>query len=53
MIIFWWVKKIPGPGCSKLGYDDPGLVRNLNSDLKAKKVNSVNSFCQQVGCSSK
>ena len=25
----------PGPGCSKLGYDNPGLVRNLNSDMKA------------------
>ena len=30
-----------GPGCSKLGYDNPGLVRNLNSDMKAWKVNSV------------
>ena len=27
--------KSPGPSCSKLGYDDPGLVRDLNSDLKA------------------
>ena len=27
----------PGPGCSKLGQDNPGLVRNLNSDLKVKK----------------
>ena len=24
----------PGPGCSKLGLDKPGLVRNLNSYLK-------------------
>ena len=26
---------IPGPSCSKLGLDNPGLVRDLNSDLKA------------------
>ena len=25
---------MPGPSCSKLGLDNPGLVRNLNSDLK-------------------
>ena len=25
---------MPGPRCSKLGLDNPGLVRNLNSDLK-------------------
>ena len=25
----------PGPGFSKLGKDNPGLVQNLNSDLKA------------------
>ena len=24
----------PGPSCSKLGQDNPGLVRDLNSDLK-------------------
>ena len=24
-----------GPSCSKLGEDNPGLMRNLNSDLKA------------------
>ena len=24
----------PGPSCSKLGSDNPGLVRDLNSDLK-------------------
>ena len=29
------------PGCSKLGYDNPGLVRNLNSDMKAEKGESV------------
>ena len=28
----------PGPSCSKLGYDNPGLVRDLNSDLKALKA---------------
>ena len=26
---------VPGPGCSKLGSDNPGLVLDLNSDLKA------------------
>ena len=31
-----------GPGCLKPGYtDNPGLVRNLNSDMKASKANSV------------
>ena len=25
----------PWPSCSKLGWDNPGLVRNLNSDMKA------------------
>ena len=24
-----------GPGCSKLGLDNAGLVRNLNSDMQA------------------
>ena len=26
---------IPGPSSSKPGWDNPGLVRDLNSDLKA------------------
>ena len=30
---------------SKLGLDNPGLVRNLNSDIKASKANLVISFC--------
>ena len=25
----------PGPGCSKPGKHNPGLVQNLNSDMKA------------------
>ena len=25
----------PGPGCSKLGWGNPGLVQNLNWDMKA------------------
>ena len=41
--ISFWVATIfvPGPGCSKLGEDNPGLVRNLNSGMKAEIVNSV------------
>ena len=30
-----------GQGCSKLGQDNPGLVRNLTSDMRAYKANSV------------
>ena len=29
------VSRRSGPSCSKLGLDNPGLVRDLNSDLKA------------------
>ena len=29
------------PDCSKLGLDYPGLMWNLNTDLKALKENSV------------
>ena len=29
------VSLYPGSGCSKLDEDNPGLVRNLNSDSKA------------------
>ena len=29
------------PSCSKLGLDNPGLVRIWNSDLKAQKLNTV------------
>ena len=32
---------ISGLGCSKLGYDNPGLLRNLNSDMEAQTANSV------------
>ena len=32
-----------GPGSSKLGKDNPGLGRNLNSDIKAQNPNSVYS----------
>ena len=32
---------ISGPGCSKLGQDNPGLVRNLNSNMRAYKANSA------------
>ena len=35
------VKTNPGPGCSKQGQDNPGLVRNSNTDMKALKPNSV------------
>ena len=43
------VKTFPnGPSCSKLGSDNPGLVRDLNSDLKLKKHFSFNSFCLQI-----
>ena len=31
----------PGPGCSKLGYDNLGLVWNLILDLEALKENSI------------
>ena len=31
----------PEPDCSKLGLDYPGLMWNLNTDLKALKENSV------------
>ena len=30
-----WLFYPPGPSCSKLSSDNPGLVRDLNSDLKA------------------
>ena len=30
-----------GPGCSKLGQDNSGLLRNLNSDMKALIATSV------------
>ena len=29
---------IPGPICSKVGLNKPGLLQDLNSDLKAKKA---------------
>ena len=35
------MKTNPGPGCSKQGQDNPGLVRNSNTDMKALKPNSV------------
>ena len=35
----------PGPGCSILGYKNPGLVRILNLAIKAEKA------CLQFGCS--
>ena len=31
---FWLVTQRTGPGCSKQGKDNPGLVRNLNSDME-------------------
>ena len=42
-------------GCSKLGYYDPGLVRNLISDLKALKKIQYNSFVNNliIRCSKK
>ena len=33
--------RLPGPGCSKLGEDNPGLVQILNSIIRAQKANSV------------
>ena len=35
------MKTNPGPGCSKQGQDNPRLVRNSNTDMKALKPNSV------------
>ena len=37
-----------GPGCSKLGEHNPGLVRNWNSDMKAysKEPKRMTSFNQ-------
>ena len=37
-----------GPGCSKQRYDKTGLVRNLNSDMKAYKSNSVLFFLSTI-----
>ena len=37
-----------GPGCSMLGWDNPGLVWNLISDLKALKENSVWFFLSKI-----
>ena len=37
----------PGPSCSKMRQDNPGLVRNENSEMKAIKVMS-NSFRVQL-----
>ena len=42
------IDKQSGPGCSKLGWDNVGLVRTLNSDLKAKKQIQFTSFCLQL-----
>ena len=28
----------PGPGCSKLGKDNPRLVRHLNSEMKVEQL---------------
>ena len=36
-------------GLFKAGLRSPGLVRNLNSDMKAYKAISVDSFCLQFG----
>ena len=44
LIIGTFEKRAPGPGCSKLGSDNPGLVQNLDSIMKAYKVNSVQLF---------
>lgn len=33
--IFDSIKFRSGPNCSKLGWDNPGLLRNLNSDMEA------------------
>ena len=33
--IIWIDVCCPGPSCSMLGEDNPGLVQDLNSDLKA------------------
>ena len=38
----------PWLGCSKLGWDNPGLVWNPISDLKALKENSVEFFLSRV-----
>ena len=40
------MKTNPGPGCSKQGQDNPGLVRNPNTDMKALKQIQF-SFCLQ------
>ena len=37
-----------GPGCSKKGQDNPGLVQNFNSDMKAQKANSVLFFLSTI-----
>ena len=36
--------KPSGPSCSKLGLDNPGLVQDLNSDLKAYKAFQLEFF---------
>ena len=45
---FFLVACDSGPSCSKLGLDNPRLVRNLNQIWKIKKWIQFNSFCQQV-----
>ena len=37
-----------GPGCSNQGKNNTGLVRNLNSDVKAYKSNSVLFFLSTI-----
>jgi len=34
----------PWAGCLRLGLVNPGLMRNLSSDTKAQKANSIQFF---------
>ena len=38
------ISQASGPGCSKLGLDNSGLVRNLNSDKTVKEKFSLIRF---------